>query len=174
MMRAASCCAKGQDGVEIVHKLSLRGERLATTLPDGRRIGFGYDQDSLFEQLSFQDRDVLQLTRDRMGRETLREGGGIGMQTDYDPDGRIERQRAYRQRRDAPAFGRSYGYDQAGLIRSIRDVARGERAFQYDAREQLRRVTLARRARSSPSIRPGTSLPASKARAMPRWWGGGC
>ena len=134
-----------QDRVEIVHKLSLRGERLATTLPDGRRIGYSYDQDSLFERLSFQDRDVLQLTRDRMGRETLREGGGIGMQTDYDTLGRIERQRAYRQRRDAPAFGRNYGYDQAGLIRSIRDVARGERAFQYDAREQLRRVTGATR-----------------------------
>ena len=134
-----------QDGVEIVHTLSLRGERLATTLPDGRRIGYGYDQDSLFDQLSFQGREVLQLTRDRMGRETLREGGGIGLQTDYDADGRIERQRAYRQRRDAPAFGRSYGYDQAGLIRSIRDVARGERAFQYDAREQLRRVTGATR-----------------------------
>ena len=130
-----------QDGVEIAHTLSLRGERLATTLPDGRRIGYSYDQDSLFEQLSFQGRDVLQLTRDRMGRETLREGGGIGLQTDYDPDGRIERQRAYRQRRDAPAFGRSYGYDPAGLIRSIRDVARGERAFQYDQREQLRRVS---------------------------------
>lgn len=130
-----------QNGVEIVHTLSLRGERLATTLPDGRRIGYVYDQDSRFRQLNLQDRELLALTRDRMGRETLREGGGIDMRTDYDPEGRIERQRAWRQRRDVPAFGRSYAYDPAGLIRTIRDVARGERAFQYDSREQLRRVS---------------------------------
>ncbi|RCW87062.1 RHS repeat-associated core domain-containing protein [Paracoccus lutimaris] len=133
------------DGVEIAHVLSQRGERVATILPDGRRIGYGYDQDSQFEQLSFQDREVLRLTRDRIGRETLREGGSIGLQTEYDPEGRIERQRAYRRRRDAPVFGRSYSYDNAGLIRSIRDVARGERAFQYDSREQLRRVSGATR-----------------------------
>lgn len=130
-----------QDGVEIAHAMSLRGERLATILPDGRRISYGYDQDGQFDQLSFQGREVLELTRDRMGRETLREGGTIGLQTEYDPEGRVERQRAYRQRRDAPVFGRSYSYDQSGLIRTIRDVARGERAFQYDSREQLRRVS---------------------------------
>ena len=133
------------DGVEINHLLSLRGERLATILPDGRRIDYGYDPDSQFEQLSFEGRDVLRLTRDRIGRETRREGGSIAMQTEYDPEGRIERQRAYRRRRDTPVFGRSYSYDSAGLIRSIRDVARGERAFQYDSRDQLRRVSGATR-----------------------------
>ena len=39
------------------------------TLPDGRRIGYGYDQDSCFDRLTFQGREVLRLLRDRMGRD---------------------------------------------------------------------------------------------------------
>lgn len=130
-----------QGAVEIAHSLSPRGERIGSMLPDGRRIGYGYDQDSCFDRLTFQGREVLRLLRDRMGRETQREGGGIGLSTDYDPQGRIEGQRGYRRRRDKPVFGRSYDYDMSGLIRQVRDIARGDRVFQYDAREQLRRVS---------------------------------
>lgn len=130
-----------QGDVEIAHALSPRGERVSTILPDGRSIGYGYDQGSRFDRLSFQGRLVLRLMRDRMGRETQREGGGISLSTDYDPQGRIERQRAYRRRRDKPAFGRSYAYDQSGLVRSVRDAMRGDRVFQYDDRGQLCRAT---------------------------------
>ncbi|KGJ04219.1 hypothetical protein IT41_11000 [Paracoccus halophilus] len=130
-----------QGGAEIAHALSLRGERISTMLPDGRVVGYGYDPGGRFERLSFQGREVLRLSRDRMGRETRRDGGHVSMVTDYDPQGRIERQQASRRQQDRPVFGRSYGYDTVGLIRTIRDLVRGDRAFQYDAREQLRRVS---------------------------------
>lgn len=130
-----------QDGLDTSHSYSPRGERVATLLPDGRILRFGYDRDGLFDRLSFGGRDILNLRRDRMGREESRIGGGLRLRTEYDPQGRIARQLGYRENRQAPVFGRSYGYDRAGLISRISDLARGESRFHYDQRERLRRVT---------------------------------
>ncbi|WP_147457644.1 RHS repeat-associated core domain-containing protein, partial [Paracoccus alkanivorans] len=130
-----------QDGIQTTHAYSPRGERITTLLPDGRFIGFGYDRNGAFDRLSFNGRDILNLRRDRIGREILRNTGSVTQQTDYDPQGRIRRQTGYRDARQQPIFARSYGHNAAGLIGRIKDVARGERSYLYDQREQLRRVT---------------------------------
>lgn len=83
-------------------------------MPDGRIFGFGYDQNGSFERLTFAGREVLRLSRDRIGREMLRSAGHVGLQTEYDPQGRMTQQLAYRDGRQGPVFGRSYGHDRAG------------------------------------------------------------
>ena len=130
-----------QDEFEITHAYSSRGERITTLLPDGRFIGFGYDQDGDFANLAFCGRDILNVNRDRIGRETSRSAGSVSMRTDYDPQGRVLRQMAYRTAHANPVFGRGLGHNAAGLIDRIEDLARGERRYQYDQREQLRRVS---------------------------------
>ncbi|CAM3315541.1 RHS repeat-associated core domain-containing protein [Paracoccus aminovorans] len=131
---------ENQDGAELAHSYSGRGERLATVLPDGRILHFGYDRDGSFERFSFGGREVLSLARDRMGRETLREAGRLAQQTEYDPQGRIRRQLAWRAGKDRPVFSRTYRHDANGRVRGIDDLLRGARDYLYDAREQLRRV----------------------------------
>ncbi len=130
-----------QDGFSTTHAYSRRGQRTATVLPDGRFVKFGYDQDGGFGSLRFMDRDVLDVQRDRLGREKTRTAGGVVQRTNYDPQGRIEQQQAYKQGQKNPIFGRTYSYDPSGLINEIRDNARGVSRYQYDGREQLRAVT---------------------------------
>lgn len=130
-----------QDRFTTTHAHSSRGQRTATLLPDGRNVRFGYDQDGAFSSLRYLDRDVLNIRRDQLGREKERQAGGVLQRTDYDPQGRINQQKAYKSGQQNPIFGRSYGYDPSGLINEIRDSARGVRRYQYDAREQLRAVS---------------------------------
>lgn len=129
-----------QSGIEVSHSYSGRGERIATMLPDGRILQYGYNQDGSFDRFSFAGRDVLGVSRDRMGRETRRDAGALAQQTDYDPQGRIRRQLAWRTAKEKPVFSRDYSYDANGQVRRIDDLVRGARNYIYDSREQLRRV----------------------------------
>ncbi len=129
-----------QDSFSTTHTYSTRGQRTATVLPDGRYVKFGYDQDGSFASLRFLDRGVLSIRRDQMGREKERQAGNVLQRTDYDPQGRINQQRAVKGGQTNPIFGRSYSYDPSGLISEIRDSARGIKRYQYDSREQLRAV----------------------------------
>lgn len=132
--------AETQDGAEISHAWSGRGEKTATILPDGRILQYGYDQDGGFQQLRFAGHQVLALSHDRMGRETRRDAGGLVQQTEYDPQGRIRRQLAWRAGKERPVFSRDYRYDANGRVQRIDDLIRGARDYLYDTREQLRRV----------------------------------
>lgn len=133
--------AETQDGLTVTHSYDTRGQRTATALPDGRYVKFGYDQDGGFDALSFLDRTLIDIRRDRIGREKERQSAGIVQSTDYDPQGRIKAQQAHKTGQKNPIFGRAYDYNATGLISEIRDVARGVRKYQYDGREQLRAVT---------------------------------
>ncbi|MFV0408831.1 MAG: RHS repeat-associated core domain-containing protein [Paracoccus sp. (in: a-proteobacteria)] len=132
--------SEDQNGAELLHSYSSRGQRLTTVLPDGRQLRFGYDRDGAFARLSLGAREIMSLDRDRIGRIRQRRGGAITQITDYDPQGRIERQLAYRAARTGPVFGRSYRYGEDGNISAISDIVRGEQAFRYDPRDRLREV----------------------------------
>lgn len=129
-----------QAGLTIGHAWSERGEKTATILPDGRILQYRHDQDGSFQGFSFAGQEVLALSRDRMGRETGRNAAGMVQQTEYDPQGRIRRQLAWRSGRERPVLSREYRYDAGGRVQRIDDLVRGARDYLYDAREQLRRV----------------------------------
>lgn len=129
-----------QAGLEISHSWSSRGEKTATILPDGRILQYDHDQDGSFQRFSFAGQEVLALSRDRMGRETRRDTAGLAQRTEYDPQGRIRKQLAWRDGKERPVFGREYRYDAGGRVQRIDDLVRGARDYLYDSREQLRRV----------------------------------
>lgn len=101
---------------------------------------YGYDLDGGFQQLRLAGHEVLALSHDRMGRETRRDADGPAQQTDYDPQGRIRRQQAWRAGKERPVFSRDYRHDANGRVQRIDDLIRGARDCLYDRREQLRRV----------------------------------
>ncbi|WP_454114403.1 RHS repeat domain-containing protein [Microbacterium lacticum] len=80
------------------------------------------------------------LSEHQDGAELLlhRQAGTIARQTDYDPQGRIRRQAAYRTTTREQVFARGYNYDSVSNITSIEDATRGEFAFRYDERDRLR------------------------------------
>ncbi|WP_161490115.1 RHS repeat-associated core domain-containing protein [Tessaracoccus flavescens] len=127
-----------QDGAELLHSYSERGMRLTSVLPDGRFIRYGHDRNNALDAIHYGDRQILDIRRDRLGRELHRQAGTLARQTDYDPQGRIRRQAAYRTTTREQVFARGYNYDSVSNITSIEDATRGEFAFRYDERDRLR------------------------------------
>lgn len=133
--------SESQDGLTTEHSYTPRGQRSATIFPDGRYVTFGYDQNGDFDALGFMTRSVINIHRDRMGRETGRSAQGIVSRTEYDPQGRLMAQSGHKAEGTNPVFARSYSYAPDGLINEIKDLARGDRQYQYDGRDQLRAVS---------------------------------
>ncbi|MCQ0970249.1 DUF6531 domain-containing protein [Paracoccus sp. TK19116] len=130
-----------QDGLAQDHVLSPRGQRTATILPDGRVIRYDRDADDALTAIRLDDRQVVTIDRDRLGRETQRRAGEAVMQTDYDPQGRIARQMAWRAGVTGPVFGRRYDHAPDGTLASVDDLARGQARYAFDARDRLRELT---------------------------------
>lgn len=126
-----------QDGIAVEHVLSARGQRQASLLPDGRLIRFGWDEAGALTSIKLNDRDALQIGRNRMGQEIDRRAGKVAQHSDYDPQGRLARQQAWREGVVNPVFGRAYSYTATGAVQSIDDRLRGTIGFQYDRCEQL-------------------------------------
>lgn len=131
-----------QDGHVLQHRYDGRGRLAATLLPDGREIGVGYDDTDRFARLDFDGRRVAEVLRDDAGREVERRTGSLRSLREYDPQGRLTRQAAWKDGEAAkPLLGRWYRYDPADLIVSIGDWQRGVRNYRYDACERLLQVT---------------------------------
>ncbi|WP_395673203.1 RHS repeat-associated core domain-containing protein [Inquilinus sp.] len=131
-----------QDGHMLQHRYDGRGRLAATRLPDGREIGVGYDDTDRFATVDFDGRRVAEILRDDAGREVERRTGALRSLREYDPQGRLTRQAAWKDGEAAkPLLGRWYRYDPADLIVSIGDWQRGVRNYRYDACERLLQVT---------------------------------
>ncbi|WP_343714742.1 RHS repeat-associated core domain-containing protein [Inquilinus sp.] len=131
-----------QDDQVLRHRYDGRGRPMATMLPDGREVTIGYDDTGRFDRVGFADRLVAEIRRDAAGREIGRQAGALKSVTEYDPQGRLTRQSAWKEG-DAskPVLGRWYRYDPADLVVSIGDWRRGVRNYRYDAAERLLQVT---------------------------------
>lgn len=131
-----------QDDQVLRHRHDARGRVVATVLPDGREISVGYDGTEEFSQIDFAGRTVAQIQRDAAGREIGRQAGALRSVTEYDPQGRLTRQAAWKAGDAAkPVLGRWYQYDPADQIIAIGDWQRGVRNYRYDACERLLKVT---------------------------------
>ncbi|MCQ9154964.1 RHS repeat-associated core domain-containing protein [Acidomonas methanolica] len=116
----------------LTHEHDARGRRIATVLPDGRRLETRWDGRDAAEEIFFAGRSVARFARDVLGREIERVAGGLTMRTDYDPQGRLARQRAEKSHRP-PLIDRSYRYDGADQLRELSDLALGNMAYGYDS-----------------------------------------
>ncbi|MGC0155749.1 DUF6531 domain-containing protein, partial [Chromobacterium vaccinii] len=111
------------------HEYDKLDNRVATIRPDGHRVdvlnyGSGHVHGLLFGQ-----RDIINLERDKLHRETQRVLGNALQQTlGYDKAGRLASQRLS----GATQWQRQYQYDAAGQLTGIQDNRGGQLSYRYD------------------------------------------
>lgn len=129
----------------LAHGYDVLGNRVETTLPDGRRLHWLFYGSGHLHQVNLEEngrhRIIADMERDALHREIARTQGALRSSFEYDPLGRLIRHRAGRV--DALAGGesagkgvlaidREYRYDAAGNLVARLDARRGDQAYRYD------------------------------------------
>ncbi|MEE3627464.1 RHS repeat-associated core domain-containing protein [Nitrospirillum sp. BR 11752] len=131
-----------QGDQEIRFLRDARGRRVATLLPDGRRLDTAWGPDNLPAAVGLDGKALARFARDAAGREVERLAGGIHQIQAFDPQGRLVRQEGRRRSNGGAAGGetvyaRAYGYDGADTLTAIEDARRGVTRYRYDACDRL-------------------------------------
>lgn len=136
----------------LAHEHDAQGNRIRTTLPDGRMLHRLFYGSGHLHRIELQDgerREVItDIERDALHREVRRSQGGLESCYEHDPQGRLLRHRAGVARAgsaagavtvlgEAPAIERRYSYDAAGRLADLDDSLRGQRAYRYDPVGQI-------------------------------------
>ncbi|MGD8568705.1 MAG: DUF6531 domain-containing protein, partial [Gammaproteobacteria bacterium] len=123
---------------DIKHQYNILGQRVATLLPDGQDIQYGYHDSLAFKTIKFNNQLVTEVERDNLGRELIRHQGDLQTRTEYDPQGRLLKQQAINAKTKESPIQREYGYDQFGNINWIKDGPE-ETRYIYDTLNRLKR-----------------------------------
>ena len=122
-------------GYVLQHRYDELGNRIQTSLPNGRtidtlRYGSGHWHGSLW-----QGQSLIDIERDALHRETLRQmGGNLQAQSSYDAQSRLSE---FHFSRKASRQSRQYQYDSNGDLTDIFDNQRGNLHYRYDPLGQL-------------------------------------
>jgi RHS repeat-associated protein len=135
--RVGELLEERQDSWVLRHSYDERGRRVATELPDGRRIGLGWGEDDSFTSMDFAGRRVVTIERDLAGREVERRAGAVTVTSAYDPQGRLVQQSGLRGAVRERVLERSYEYDADDRVVAIADLHRGMRRYRYDPCDRL-------------------------------------
>ncbi|MEW5755123.1 MAG: RHS repeat-associated core domain-containing protein [Pseudomonadota bacterium] len=120
----------------IAHQYNALGQRIQTVLPDGQRIDYTFDASLGFASVSLNDHRIAAVTRDTLGRERSRTQGALSTHSEYDPQGRLSRQRAIHRDTQHRPIARDYGYDPHGNINYFKD-GHEEIRYVYDTLNRL-------------------------------------
>ncbi|WBS02106.1 DUF6531 domain-containing protein [Pseudoduganella sp. SL102] len=129
----------------LAHAYDPLGNRIRTSLPDGRRLHWLFYGSGHLHQVNLEvngeHRTISDIERDALHREISRSQGSLQSEYEYDPMGRLARHRVRR----AGGFGgassgegtlagieRGYRYDAAGNLTARLDSRRGDQAYRYD------------------------------------------
>ncbi len=118
----------------MTHAFDALGNRIQTTLPDGRRIdtlryGSGHWHGTLW-----QGQPLVDVERDQLHREVARQSGTsaerLVARRAYDPQSRLSK---FSLAKGQQRLGeRLYAYDDAGNLSSVNDMRRGQTRYTYD------------------------------------------
>jgi len=122
----------------IRHQYNILGLRVATELPDGQTINYGYHDSLAFKTIKLNGDLVTEVERDNLGRELIRHQGELQTHTEYDPQGRLLKQQAVNATNKLTPIQREYGYDRFGNIDWIKDGS-DETRYIYDTLNRLKR-----------------------------------
>ncbi|ORF22631.1 hypothetical protein BGI03_00115 [Snodgrassella alvi] len=117
------------------HQYDKLGNRIATTLPDGRTINKLYYGSGHLHQINLDGRIISDIERDHLHRETLRSQGRMNTSFQYDRTGRLTKKQTGR-----PGAGilpdiildRSYSYDNLDRLVSKKHNRQGQSDYRYD------------------------------------------
>ena len=126
-----------QNGVRLRHEYDLNSQR-STTLFNNEHIDYEYNAQGLFKRIAYNGHTLTSVTRNARGQEIARTSGAISSFFEYDPMGRLIRQRSSKDQ--SPILERNYQYDKSGNLRQIDDLKFGKTIFKYDALDRLQAV----------------------------------
>jgi len=126
---------ENQNGAIVRHKYDLLGRRIHTETPDRHRIDYRFGERYL-DSIEFDGQTLTSHRYDELGREIGRSQGQLNTDYDYDPLGRLLRQRAA-LKGQAVLIGRQYSYDTAGKLRELDDLRQGRSQYHYDPATRL-------------------------------------
>jgi RHS repeat-associated protein len=126
---------ENQNGAIVRHKYDLLGRRIYTETPDRHRIDYRFGERYL-DSIEFDGQTLTSHRYDELGREIGRSQGQLNTDYDYDPLGRLLRQRAA-LKGQAVLIGRQYNYDAAGKLRELDDLRQGRSQYHYDPAARL-------------------------------------
>jgi len=130
----------------LAHAYDALGNRIQTTLPDGRRLNQLFYGSGHLHQVNLDGQVICDIERDGLHREVSRSQGALRSLFQYDRLGRLTNQqvgslagqrRAWqaldRPELDNSLIARRYDYDRAGELIAIDDARLGRTAYHYDA-----------------------------------------
>ena len=115
------------------HEYDALNQRIATTRPDGHRVGWLTYGSGHLLALKVDDQELLSYQRDNLHREIGRDqGNGLQQRQAWTPNGQLQEQ-ALDKRGDAQRLVvRNYRHDAAGQLTRIEDTRRGALNYRYD------------------------------------------
>ena len=119
----------------LAHAYDPLGNRIATTLPDGRTLNNLLYGSGHLHQVNLDGRVICDFERDALHRETRRSQGGLALRTQYDPLSRVLARvsQPLAQRIPAPAgLSKQYRYDANGELIHRADSWLGEVTLEHD------------------------------------------
>ena len=129
------------------HRYDALGNRIQTTLPDGRSLHYLHYGSGHLHQIELQQPDgtrqlISDIERDALHREVQRSQGRLHSRYDWDPMGRLLRHKVSRPSASAETAGtrieRRYQWDLAGQLSARADSLRGAQQFAYDPTGRIR------------------------------------
>lgn len=124
-----------QDDWRTLHEYNEVGQRINSTLPDGTRVDFRYNEHGYLSQLAVNQQPVMWRSFDTAGRETAREyQSGLQLNQQFDAFNRLTGQQW--QHGDC-SHSRQYSYSALHQLLSVTDNQLGNTAYQYNELDQL-------------------------------------
>ncbi|MFK0310268.1 RHS repeat-associated core domain-containing protein [Pseudomonas sp. NPDC090233] len=115
------------------HEYDVLNQRIATTRPDGHRVSWLTYGSGHLLALKLDDKELLSYERDDLHREVVRvQSNGLVQRQSWSPNGQLLEQTLVRQGETRRLVARNYSYDEAGQLRHINDLNRGDTRYRYD------------------------------------------
>ncbi|QDQ28896.1 RHS repeat protein [Chitinimonas arctica] len=134
---------------QLSHQYDPLGNRIASTLPDGRTLNWLMYGSGHLHQINLDGELIADIERDAMHREVARSQGSLHSQFQLDAMGRLVDHRvSARSLGQQPQVGvgvqhgsriaRHWRYDRAGQVLEINDARKGRTEYHYDALSRIR------------------------------------
>ncbi|WP_370387697.1 RHS repeat-associated core domain-containing protein [Snodgrassella alvi] len=117
------------------HQYDQLGNRIATTLPDGRTLNNLYYGSGHLHQINLDGTTITDIERDRLHREVLRSQGQLNTEFKYDRNSRLQHKQTRRGHNTIlPDIltDRRYQYDNLDRLVSKKHTRQGQTDYHYD------------------------------------------